>query len=79
VANISKSSNDPTFGFFKFGGQLSHFTDAGITTTLPDGTYKWLDNVTEEVIFFGGKTVASGTIDADNNLTFDEDGKIVFD
>lgn len=70
-ANVSKSSNDPTFGFFKFGEQLAHFTDAGITTTLPDGSYKWLDNVTEEVIFFGGNTVATGTIDADGYVTLD--------
>lgn len=70
-ANVSKSSNDPTFGFFKFGEQLSHFCDAGITTTLPDGSYKWLDNVTEEAIYFGGKTVATGTIDADGYITLD--------
>jgi hypothetical protein len=70
-ANVSKASNDPTFGFFKFGANLAHFTDAGITTTLPDGSYKWLDNVTEEVMFFGGNTVATGTIDADGYITLD--------
>ena len=69
-ANVSKASNDPTFGFFKFGANLGHFTDAGNTTTLPDGSYQWFDNLTEEVIFFGGKTVATGTIDG-NSVTFD--------
>ena len=70
-ANITKSSDDPTFGFFKFGADLAHFTDAGNTTTLPDGSYQWFDNLTEEVIFFGGNTVATGTIDG-NSVTLDE-------
>jgi hypothetical protein len=70
-ANVSKASNDPTFGFFKFGANLGHFSDAGNTTTLPDGTYQFVDNVTEEVMFFGGNTVATGTIDADGYITLD--------
>lgn len=62
-ANVSKSSEDPTFGFFKFGADLAHFGDTGGTRTLPDGTFQFVDNITEEVIFFGGNTVATGTID----------------
>lgn len=69
-ANVSKASEDPTFGFFKFGANLAHFGDTGSTRTLPDGTFQFVDNVTEEVIFFGGNTVATGTIDGDT-VTFD--------
>lgn len=69
-ANVSKSSEDPTFGFFKFGADLAHWGDTGGTRTLPDGTFQFVDNITEEVIFFGGNTVATGTIDGDS-VTFD--------
>jgi len=50
-ANITKSSDDPTFGFFKFGADLAHFGEQGITRTLPDGTFQFTSKLDETVFF----------------------------
>jgi hypothetical protein len=50
-ANVSKASNDPTFGFFKFGADLAHFGEQGITRTLPDGTFQFTSKLDETVFF----------------------------
>lgn len=50
-ANVSKASEDPTFGFFKFGADLAHFGEQGITRTLPDGTFQFTSKLDETVFF----------------------------
>lgn len=54
MANITKSSDDPTFGFFRYGAKLSHWGEKGGTTTLPDGTYKFVSK-SDETELFGGE------------------------